>query len=93
MEQLNQNFNDGGVMQGIFLDLSKAFDTNNHEILADKLPFYNFSSDACVFFQSYLSNRKQFVKINDHNSALREVKIWGAPRVSSWFNFVFNLYK
>ena len=48
MEQLYHNFNDGGVMQGIFLDFSKVFDTINHQNPVDKLPFYIFSSDACV---------------------------------------------
>ena len=78
-------------MQGIFLDFSKAFDTINHQILVDKLPFYNFSSDACVLIQSCLSNRKQLVKINDHNSALREVKI-GVAQGSVLGPILFLIY-
>ena len=54
MEQLYPNFNDGGVMQGIFLDFSKVFDTINHQNLVEKLPFYIFLSDACVLIHTYL---------------------------------------
>ena len=78
-------------MRGIFSDFSKAFDTINHQILVDKLPFYNFSSDACVLIQSYLSNRKQFVKVNDHSGALREVKI-RVPQGSVLGPILFLIY-
>ena len=50
-------------MRGIFLDFSKAFDTINHDILIQKLAFYNFSPSACALIESYLTNRMQFVKL------------------------------
>ena len=70
MEQLYQSFDDSQITQGIFLDFSKAFDTIDYSIL---IPFCNF-----VIFHlmpAICSNRKQFIKIDDFKSSLKEVKI------------------
>ena len=46
---------------GIFLDLSKAFDTVNHDILLDKPEYYGFSGMLLEWFRNYLTNGKQIV--------------------------------
>ena len=50
----------------IFMDLSKAFDTLNHNLLLAKLDAYGFSFNATKFIQSYLSERFQGVNINNN---------------------------
>jgi hypothetical protein len=76
---------------GVFLDLSKAFDTVNHDILIKKLEFYGLPGLANKWFSSYLSNRRQFVCVD--NILLDELTISCGvpPSFSSWPVAIFNL--
>ena len=48
----------------VFLDLSKAFDPVNYELLFEKLENYGIDGHALKFLQSYLEDRKQYVSYN-----------------------------
>ena len=65
----------------IFIDLQKAFDTVNHGILLKKLENYGIRGTALNWFQSYLSNRQQFVSVNGRSSSLSNISC-GAPQGS-----------
>ena len=73
------------------MDLSKAFDTINHDRLLAKLKAYCFSKQALSFVCSYLKNRRQRVQINNKFSSLKEV-IAGVPQGSIDGPLLFNLF-
>ena len=56
---------DKGLPSGVlFLDLKKAFDTVDHDIMAVKLRNIGMASSAIAWFSNYLSNRKQVTKVD-----------------------------
>ena len=54
----------GHYVVSLFLDLSKAFDSVNHQILSNKLEYYGLQQSEYNWFESYLSNKKQQVHVN-----------------------------
>jgi hypothetical protein len=86
-----QLFNNNKVLTA-FLDLKKAFDTVNHEILLDKLRLYGVKGVANDWFKNYLSNRKQLVQIpSGEKSTFLTVNI-GVPQGSVLGPLLFLLY-
>jgi retron-type reverse transcriptase len=64
VDKITKAIEEGKFTVGIFLDLSKAFDTINHKILIRKLEHYGIRGTAKKLFENYLYNRKQYVKYN-----------------------------
>ena len=90
-DRLKLAINNNKLTCGLFLDLSKAFDTVNHKILLSKLDHYGIRGPAYNLLKSYLSNRKQYVKIGKYNSELREINC-GVPQGSVLGPLLFILY-
>ena len=73
----------------VLMDLSKAFDTINHELLVAKMHAYGFSIDALKIVHSYLSDRWHRTKIDGSYSTWRKI-LQGVPQRSvngqKWFD-------
>jgi hypothetical protein len=81
----------GNIVVGVFLDLKKAFDTVNHNILMKKLYKYGVRGIAYDWFTDYLCNRKQYVCFNNHDSN-EEIISCGVPQGSILGPLLFLLY-
>ncbi len=75
----------------VLIDLSKAYDCIQHDLLIAKLEAYCFSFKSLLFIQSYLSNRRQRVKIGSLFSTWLEV-VLGVPQGSILGPLLFNIF-
>ena len=74
VENIQIQLDDGKYSAGVFVDLKKAFDTVDHNILLKKLDYYGVRGIANEWFASYLKNRKQFVSISGHISSTQVIQ-------------------
>ena len=78
-------------MIGIFVDLSKAFDTLDYDILIKKLQLYGVQRNYLNWFKSYLTNRKQYIENKCFKKEMLNVKC-GVPLGSNLSPLLFIIY-
>ena len=81
----------GKHVGAVFMDLSKAFDTINHDLLIAKLEAHRFSYNALLFKLSYLKDRSKRISINSSFSTWGKI-IAGLPQGSILRPLLFNIF-
>ena len=92
VDQIIESFENKQYTLGVFIDLSKAFDTVDHCILLKKLELYGITDRNYGWLKSYLSNRRQFVQINEKEKTSLETISCGVPQGSILGPILFVLY-
>ena len=65
----------GKLVGLVFIDLKKAFDTVDHEILCKKLEIYGIQHHELSWFKSYLTNREQFCRLDRVDSEIGDIEV------------------
>ena len=91
IEKITESLDSKKTTVGVFIDLKKAFDTIDHQLLIKKLYFYGVRGTGLNWIESYLTNRQQYVQLGDVNSELLKV-LCGVPQGSILGPNLFIIY-
>ena len=91
IEKWKKIVDNGTAFGALLTDLSKALDCLPHELLIAKLDAYGFDKSSLKLIHSYLSNKKQRVKINDRYSLWSDI-LFGVPQGSILGPLLFNIF-
>ena len=91
LDYIYKGLNHNETIIAVFLDLSQAFSTLPIDILLTKLNNYGIRGKMLDWFESYLTNRYQYVQINSERSDMKQVSI-GVPQGSTLGPLLFMVY-
>ena len=91
IDLIKKYFDNDYFICGVFINLQKAFDTVNHEILLVILDFYGICGLDNSWLKLFLENRKQYVNLSGHYSRIKTITC-GVPQGSTLGPLLFLLY-
>ena len=91
VENIIEELDKGNTIAGLYLDLSKAFDCVDHEILLYKLNHYGIRGLPLKWLTNYLTDRSQYTAVNGVESATHKIK-YGVPQGSVLGPLLFLIY-
>ena len=91
VDRITNDLDQGQISLAIFLDLLKAFDTLDLNILLYKLKFYGIRETALKWFESYLINRPHYVQSQEYKSDIQLLSL-GVPQGSILGPLLFSIY-
>ena len=90
VDQIYEAFEKNGYNLDVFIDLSKTFDPVDHSILLKKLELYGITDRNYARIKSYLSNRLQYIQIDENSRTEFCVVKYGVlqgPILDQWYSY------